>query len=64
MTSMVLVKVVASFLLRGWYESCNSRRGNFFSRRNADYFDYIDWTWNLYQRPPCGEYGTQSLEKN
>ena len=26
---------------------------NLFSERNADYFDHISWTGNLFQRPQC-----------
>ena len=38
--------------MRDWNYSYISRE-NLLLGGNADYFDYIGWTWNLYQRLPC-----------
>ena len=36
-----------------WLKLLYISRENLLLRGNADYFDYISWTWNLYQRLPC-----------
>lgn len=42
-----------SFILTVWLKWLDDSWENLFSKRYADYFRHISWTWNLFQRPQC-----------
>ena len=47
---LILVEIVVSIWLCDWIEYITVEK-TCFQKKNADYFGYNSWTWNLFQRP-------------